>query len=125
MSAEITFDLPDGFDTIEDLATNCDASRAWLVRRTLPRFVGGEEDAHGTIYSGRDYYPEDADLDHGDTRSFFLERFNDGSLWVHSNAADEIWNDASDYAEHVGLGPIVWLDGGHNFTYRFEDEPTA
>lgn len=83
------FDLPTGWTSIDDLA-QCMAGAAFIVGRTLPRFHD-----LGTIESSA-IIPV-AETIEGDHPECWIDRFYDGSIWMHSNGVDEVWADGNDF----------------------------
>lgn len=95
-------DLPAGFDTIDALFV-LDAGRAFAANRWPQRDIAGAErivraidvDQIATLPAHPDCY---------------IDKFADGSIYVHSNADDEVWADLGDYLAHYEL-ELAEVDG--------------
>lgn len=110
-------DLPAGFDTIDALFV-LDAGRAYAANRWPQRDIAGAErivraiDIE-TIWTTREdttRWIDDNGKQGFDTRVVAdidspccIDKFADGSIYVHSNADDEVWADLGDYLSHYEL----------------------
>lgn len=119
-----TRDLPSGFETIDTLLA-LDAGRAYAANRWIECDVDGAEsiiapEATRTIWATREDTTrwiddngkqgldvvEVPDLD----SPCYIDEFADGSIYVHSNAYDEVWAYLSDYLSHYEL-ELAEVDG--------------
>ena len=81
--------LPEGWNSLSQMCSSF-AGQAWALDRQL---------SYG--YTRPDWL-EPVRREGGDI--LYAEVFRDGSLWVHSNACDEVWADWTDYTEkHDGV----------------------
>lgn len=99
----ITNDLPTGFETVASLLA-LDAGRAYAANRWVERDVDGAEsiiapEATRTIQTAEPAHPD-----------CYIDEFADGSIYVHSNADDEVWAELSDYLSHYEL-ELAEVDG--------------
>lgn len=86
---------PAGWKSFDDLFT-CEAGRAYVAEQ-----LGGSVEPAVTFQSDRKGH---------DSASYDV--FDDGSIWVHSNAPDFVHSDASDWAneELISFGGLYWED---------------
>jgi hypothetical protein len=79
--------------TFEDLFT-IEAGQAYIAEQ-----FGGSVDSVKNFRSNRE---------RSDACSY--ELFEDGSLWFHNNAQDEIWADVSDFVRELQFTGVYWED---------------
>lgn len=82
-----------GSSTFEDLFT-IEAGQAYVAEQ-----FGGSVDPVASFKSNRS---------NADACSYDL--FDDGSLWFHSNAEDEVWADAGDFVREMQFTGLYWED---------------
>lgn len=91
-------ELPEGWNSLSQMCSSF-AGQAWALDRQL---------SYG--YTRPDWL-EPVRREGGDI--LYAEVFRDGSLWVHSNACDEVWADWTDYTEEhdgVSLEELMRVD---------------